>query len=47
VETNKNPNAITEANLAFVGVARSNTQYFMTANKKLAQKLHVARQEIE
>ena len=39
VDSNKNPNSISEANSAFVGAERSNTQYLMAHNKKLAQKL--------
>lgn len=47
VDTCKNQNAIVEANLAFRGATRSNTQYFTTNNKKLAQNLNVSQQEIE
>jgi len=39
VDTRKNPNVISEANLAFVAITRSNINYLMNKNEKLAQKL--------
>jgi len=44
-DTRKHPNAIFEANLTYAGETRSNIQYFMAKNEKLAQNLYVSRQE--
>ncbi len=45
--TRKNLDAIVIAKLAFVGVAKSNTKYFMVQNKQLEKNLQVVRQEVE
>lgn len=45
--TRKNPNAIVITNLAFIGAEKSNIEYLMAKNKKLAKKLQATRQEVE